>query len=97
MYSTEDFVFDKEEKTLTAEASSLGIPAGRVQSQIDILSPRTGRVGSFFLAKVDRRTEQYTGAIRFYSETAGWVYRPTTITLKSIPELANFEVLIIND
>lgn len=85
-YDSADFTYNRELRTMTAEASTIGyslvVPTLRIQSKI------SGMVVRFERYKTDY---DQSG-----EDVAGWRYRPSAEDAR-FPHIKGLEVLIIND
>lgn len=86
MYSTDKFNWHKESRTLSAEASDLGVFM-LDEGRISLKSARTGTVAEFQLANVDKRD----GDIR------AWEFTPCLKSAIRTPALAGVKIVIFND
>jgi len=91
MYSTDKFTWHKETRTLSAEASDLGVfmldKGPFNERRISLQSARTGAVAEFQLANVDKRD----GDLR------AWEFTPTLKSAIRTPALAGVKIVIFND
>lgn len=86
MYSTDKFTWHKESRTLSAEASDLGVFM-LDEGHISLQSARTGTVAVFQLAHVDKQD----GNLR------AWEFTPTLKSAIRTPALAGVKIVIFND
>lgn len=96
--STRDFTVATGKPMMFAEASSLGFRAGQVpggqlyddacDEGITLISHRSGDKTHWY------RTQE---GLVVAGELQGWIYKPTTETLRKQPQLKDWEVHILND
>lgn len=95
-YPAERFTFSKAGKSIVTEASDLGIRPGRpvferlYDDAVDVgiaIRGRSGKVATFYLDESNAENED--GEV--------WTFRPTTETLRALPQLAGYHVTVIND
>lgn len=92
-----DFWFDRETGTFTAEASDLARIGSEIFHRlyddacdigITIVNDKTGRWADFFLYAIDKDQE---------GDIACWKLAPTYETKRRIPGATNLKVVIFND
>jgi hypothetical protein len=93
----QDLTYNEQTKTITEEASTLGIPPGRAPHGwlypksthlgIYIKDNRNGKVTAWYPDSEDKRGD----------EIVGWRYRPSAESLKEDRSLYSWQLVIIND
>lgn len=96
--SAQSFTVAVGKTLMFAEASTLGFKAGEVPGGqlyddacdlgITVINHRSGAKTHWYKAQED---------LVVHDEVQGWIYRPTAETVRKMPQLAGWEVHILND
>ena len=96
VFPTDAFGVYPEDKTMSCEASTLGIRSPEYQLYDDacdvgicLRSHKTGKLASFYVYDVDKDASD--------EDIYGWHLKPCPESLRKCPELKGWTVLIIND
>ena len=88
-YTTNQFQYDKPDKTFYAEASTIGLNSMPTHGDIclNLISARTGENSAWYL-HITRKNDD---------EILLWDLCPTELTIKKHPRLAEHHIVIYND